>query len=153
MMQRSPSFLDGLTAAAEHAQAAEARYRREADKQIRQLAMDRAFAFRRLNLMQTIASAVADAKRQEMAISIATAALCTKLGWSSDSEARAAVLSKFATVAQAVYADLASNDTQPTRSGALKALADFERWYAQAHPSEFWVLFENEMRETPVVDF
>src|SRR5262245_37456013 len=153
-MQRMPSFLDPLTLAADRAQAAETSFRREAARQTKQLAMDRAFAFRRLNLMRAIANAVANAESEQAAVSVATTTLRTKLDWSHDSEAREAVLSRFAPVAQAVFADLSSvNDTEPPTPGVLKALADFEDWYAQAHAGPFWVLFENEMRETPVVDF
>ena len=32
-------------------------------------------------------------------------------------------------------------------------LKNFERWYAETHTGPFWVLFENYMPETPVVDF
>jgi len=148
------SFLDALTLAADHAQAAEASYRREAARHTKQLATERAFAFRRLHLMQTIANAVADAGGEEAAVLVATAALRAKLGWSHDNAAHDAVLSRFATVAQAVFAELSpANDSEPAGSGALTTLADFEDWYAQAHATSFWILFENEMRETPVVDF
>jgi hypothetical protein len=34
-----------------------------------------------------------------------------------------------------------------------KVLAEFEACYAATHPLPFWVLFENVMPETPVVDF
>lgn len=85
---------------------------------------------------------------------VATAALRAKPGWPHDSEARDAILSRFATVAQAVLADLSPvNYTEPARPRVLRALADFEDWYARSHPTPFWVLFENEMRKTPVVDF
>jgi hypothetical protein len=153
-MERSTPFLEALTLEADHAQAAEAAYRREAAKRTKQLASDRAFAFRRLHLMRAITSAAADAESEEVAVSVATAGLRARLGWTHDSEARDAVLSNFAAVAQAVYAGLSpTNDTEPTGRDVLEALADFEDWYAQGHPSPFWVLFENEMRESPVVDF
>ena len=88
------------------------------------------------------------------AVPAATAALRVELGWTHDSEARDAVLSRFTTIARALFVDLSStNDTKPAKPGVLEALADFEDWYAQTHPSPFWGLFENEMRETPVVDF
>ena len=153
-MQQMPSYLDALTLAADHAQATEAAYRREAARHTKQLATARAFAFRRLNLMRAIANAVANAESEEVAVSVATATLRAKLGWSHDSEACETVLSRFTTVAQAVFADLSTvNDAEPARPAVPKALADFEDWYAQTHPGRFWVLFENEMRETPVVDF
>ena len=33
------------------------------------------------------------------------------------------------------------------------SVAEFEAWYAATHPVSFRVLFENEMPETPRVDF
>ncbi len=35
----------------------------------------------------------------------------------------------------------------------MDRLKAFEEWYAQTHPQPFWILFENYMPETPVVDF
>jgi hypothetical protein len=36
---------------------------------------------------------------------------------------------------------------------ATEALEEFETWYGATHTVPFWALFENVMRETPVVDF
>ena len=35
----------------------------------------------------------------------------------------------------------------------LDALTEFETWYGETHPNPFWMLFENQMPETPLVDF
>ena len=35
----------------------------------------------------------------------------------------------------------------------LATLTEFETWYAGKHGTPFWILFENHMPETPVVDF
>ena len=84
----------------------------------------------------------------------ATAVLGAKLGWSSDSEAREAVLSRFVPVAQAMFASLApADDENAPEPDVIEALAEFERWYTETHPNPFWILFENYMPETPVVDF
>ncbi|HTQ83794.1 MAG TPA: hypothetical protein VMI47_11050 [Pseudolabrys sp.] len=121
---------------------------------VKALERERAFAFRRFNLMRSIADAIAGAESEEIAVAAATAVLRTKLGWSSDSDARAAVLSRFTPVAQAMFASLAppqSGDGPPP--DVVAALGEFERWYAESHPNLFWILFENYMPETPVVDF
>ncbi len=80
------------------------------------------------------------------------AALRTRLGWESDSEARAAVLARFAPVAQAVFAALKPNDDNGEADIAA-ALARFETWYAQTPTTPFWTLFEYYIPETPRVDF
>ncbi len=146
------AFLEDLRVAARDAEAAEARFRRQVAAQIAVLEQQRAFAFRRLNLMQTIAEAVGSAEDEPTAIAFALVALRARLNWESDSEARAAVLARFASVAQAVFATLKPNDDNGEANIAA-ALARFEAWYAQTHTTPFWTLFEHYIPETPRVDF
>jgi len=146
------SFLEDLRAAARDAEAAEAMFRREVAARMTDLEQQRAFAFRRLNLMQTIAEAVGPAADEPAAIAYALAALRVRLGWGSDSEARAAVLARFAPVAQAVFATIEPND-DIGEADVAAALAQFETWYAQSHATPFWMLFEHYIPETPRVDF
>jgi hypothetical protein len=153
-MPAGPSFLDDLKHATERAAAAENEFRRDIARRIKAMEDERAFAFRRYNLMRAVADAVASAESEEIAIAGATVILRSKLGWSNDSEARSAVLSHFSPVAQAAFASLTPADEKETpRPDVLAVLGEFERWYAATHPNPFWVLFENYMPETPVVDF
>jgi len=153
-MTPGPSFLDDLKRATERATAAEHDFRREIAQRIKALERERAFAFRRFNLMRAIADVVASAESEESAVAGALAELRAQLTWSSHSEARDAVLSRFAPVAQAMFGSLAPSDGEdaPTPD-VIAALADFERWYAETHPNPFWILFDTYMPETPVVDF
>src|SRR5882762_7052541 len=156
-MKPAPSFLDDLKLSADRATAAEEEFRREFAKRTKALETERAFAFRRLNLMRAIAEVVAGAEGEEIAVAGATAVLRTKLGWVEDSEVRDLVVSQFAPVAQAMYASLSpeieGQDKEAPAPDVVGALADFERWYAETHPGPFWVLFENYLPETPRVDF
>jgi len=153
-MMPGPSFLDDLEHATERATQAENHFRRDVARQIKALENERAFSFRRYNLMRAVADAVASSESEEIAVAAATAVLRAKLSWLSDSEARAAVLSRFVPVAQAMFASLAPADDEDTAGlEVIAALAEFERWYAESHPGPFWILFENYMPETPVVDF
>jgi hypothetical protein len=160
----TPSFLDALKIAADDATKAEDVFRREIAKRAKVLENERAFAFRRFNLMRSIAEVVAGAEGEEIAVAGATAVLRAKLGWSSDSEARDAVVSRFAPVAQAMFASLSaetlaaegvapSSGKDSPAPDVVGTLAQFESWYAETHPNPFWILFENYMPETPVVDF
>jgi hypothetical protein len=153
MIPTTASFLDSLKEAAAKADSAEAVFRREIAERVKNFEQERAFAYRRLNFMRALADATATAESEEIAVAHALAAVRTKLGWSSDSEARTAVLSRLAPVAQAMFACL----TPPEKGGKLpdigKALADFETWYDETHSQPFWVLFEHYMPETPRVDF
>ena len=108
--------------------------------------------------MRSLAEAVAHAEDPEVAIASSLAMLRAKLGWTSDSEARSAVLSHFAPVAAAVFATLAppnedAPDNETPDADVIKSLAEFEGWYAASHTTPFWVLFEQYVAETPVVDF
>jgi hypothetical protein len=146
------SFLEDLQAAARDAEAAEVAFRREVATRIAELEQQRAFAFRRLNLMTAIAEAVGPAEDEPAAVAYALAALRARLGWESDSEARAAVLARFAPVAQTVFASLMP-DNENSITDVPAALTQFETWYSQTHTTPFWTLFEHYIPETPRVDF
>lgn len=143
--------LQALAAAADGADRAERQYRQDAGQRIAALEQERAFAFRRLNLMRELADAIAGADAEESAVGIAAATLRGKLGWSSESEARSEVTERFAPVAQALFRSLTGED-EPVPAPQL-ALADFERWYADSRKTPFWILFERYVQETPLVDF
>jgi hypothetical protein len=148
-----PYFLDGLKAAADEASRAEDEFRREMTARLKALETERAFAFRRVNLMRAIAEAIATSESEEAAVAEAEAALRARLGWSSDSSARSPVLSRFALVAQTMFGQLLPEEAEQEPADTAKSLAEFEVWYAATHPQPFWVLFENVMPETPLVDF
>jgi hypothetical protein len=154
MMVPAESYLDALKFAADNSSVAENEFRSQLAARIKELEKQRSFAFRRLNLMKEVSSVIAGAESEEIAVAVATAVLRAKLGWASDSEARMAVVSSFAPVAQAMFASLAPAESEDEpRPDVLKKLTEFEAWYAETHPNPFWVLFENYMPETPVVDF
>jgi hypothetical protein len=153
MIPTTASFLDQLKEAAAKADVAEAAFRREISERIKNFEHERAFAYRRLNFMRALADATAAAESEEIAVANALAVVRAKLDWSSDSDARTAVLSRLVPVAQAMFARLTppEKDEKPPDIG--KALADFETWYGETHEQPFWVLFEHYIPETPRVDF
>jgi hypothetical protein len=146
------AFLDELAAAARAAELSEQAYRREAAARIAILERERAFAFRRVNLMKSITEAVTAAESEELAVSRALAVLRARLGWVGDSEARNDVLSHFSSVAQAIFTKVAP-EARDKAADARAALEAFEDWYAQTHKAAFWQLFEHYIPETPRVDF
>jgi hypothetical protein len=147
------TFLDRLKVAADTASAAEAAFRQQAAQRIAVLDRERAFAFRRLNLMRAIADAIIETETEEQAVAGALATLRAKLDWSSESDARARVLSRFSAVAQAVFANLMPSDNDALLPDVAQALVEFETWYAETRGTPFWVLFDHYRSETPVVDF
>ncbi|HET6157049.1 MAG TPA: hypothetical protein VFE34_01780 [Dongiaceae bacterium] len=144
-------FLDTLEAAANQAASTETEFRRHAAQRIAQLERDRSFAFRRLSIMRAVSDAVSRAESKELAVAGAVAILRSKLGWSNDSEARSAVLTEFARVAESMFAG--QQPEEAPAADVLDLLAAFERWYDETHPAPFWTLFEQPMPETPLVDF
>jgi hypothetical protein len=153
-MTAASSFLDMLELAAKRAAQAEDDFRREAAERTKVLERERAFAHRRLNFMRAIAEAVATVESEEIAVAAVTAVMRTKLGWSDDSDARKEVLSRFVPVAQQIFASSApASDEGAPIPDVVHALTEFESWYLDTHPNPFWMLFENQMPETPLVDF
>jgi hypothetical protein len=153
-MDPAASFIDVLKRSADQSSVAEDEFRRGIAERMKELEKQRSFAFRRLHLMKEVAGVITQAESEEIAIAGATVVLRAKLGWVNDSEARSEVLSRFALVAQAMFASLVpSADDNEEKPDVIEALDEFEAWYAATHPNPFWILFENYMPETPVVDF
>jgi hypothetical protein len=149
-MTPAAPFLEALQAAAEQAAAEEAGFRRESAARIQALERDRGHAFRRLNLMKAVAPVAARAESEELAVANALVVLRSKLGWDADDEARAAVLSQFAPVAKAIFAQ---TRPEPMDADVPAALAAFEAWYAEVHGTAFLELFDRPIPDTPLVDF
>ncbi|MBC7582244.1 hypothetical protein FNL55_03565 [Tardiphaga sp. vice352] len=153
-MNAEVAYLEALRADAQRCTAAEDEFRSSIAARLKELEQARAFSYRRFNLINEVSGAVASAESEEITVAVATAVLRARLGWVSDSDARVAVTSGFAPVAQAMFASLAPVESEDElRPDVIAALARFEAWYLETHPAPFWMLFENVMPETPVVDF
>lgn len=147
------SFLSTLQSATRRADAAEAELQKEIVERRKLIEQERKFAYRRFNFMRAVADGVGSAQSQEIAVANALTVMRNALNWSSDSAARQATLSDFAPVAAAVFINQAPNESEPPDADVLAALAQFESQYVERHGSPFWILFENYIPETPVVDF
>jgi hypothetical protein len=145
------TFLDDLSAATGVAEAAEAAFRREAAARIAALEGERAFAYRRLNWMRTVAAMVTGVADEETAVAHVRSALRTRLGWQGENAGHDAALDRFAAVAQAAFAVQAPGGDED--ADVAEALVAFETWYAETHGRSFWALFEHYIPETPLVDF
>lgn len=149
-MTRAAAWIEELTAATKLAEQAEAAYRADYAKRVEQLAQDRAFAFRRANLLRAVADVVAKAEDEATAVAYGLATLRSRLGWGDESPAREEIIARFAPVCAALHDD----DAQAKEAAdPAEALAAFETWHLEARGVPFWMLFERWMPETPVVDF
>jgi hypothetical protein len=153
MTKRLAAFIDELTDGTEAAARAEDEFRRTVAARLKALETERVFAFRRLNLMRAIAASMTEAENEEMALAAAAIELRGRLGWSSDSDARSEVLSRFSPVVKGIFALSVRDVTADQDVGPARKLAEFEQWYAATHAGPFWALFDSPMPETPLVDF
>lgn len=154
------AFLTDLDAARTAADVAETRYRAEVAAQTQALATARAHAYRRADLMASLAETTRDIESAELAAAAGQALLRARLGWDDDSPARSEVLTRFSDVALALYAagheaDGAEADARAPAEPAApaEALAAFEDWYLATRETPFWYLFDHYFPETPLVDF
>ena len=154
MSAPAAAFLAALKESADNAATAEKAYRSEAAERIRALEQARAFAYRKWNVMRPVVEAVTRAESEEIGVAAGQAVLRSRLGWTSDSDARSAVLLQFAPVAKAIFGlrDMIA-DIEDSAAGVRDALSAFEQWYAATYAVPFWSLFEQPMAETPLVDF
>ncbi len=152
MSAPTQAFLDHLKAAATSAHEAENALRKRMAEEIARLERQRAFAYRRLNLMNEIAKAVASAEDGDAAVARGLAVLRTELGWTSESETRKATLERFERVVRAAIAGLSSTETAESAPDIADELSGFETWYESTYGKPFWVLFDQEIQEIPLVE-
>jgi hypothetical protein len=150
------ALLDDLDRIAHDASINEENYRKEAAARFRELEQDRAFGFRRLNLMRTVTAALDGCETEEDAILRGSTAFLHELGWSGTSETQQETLTNFAPVIAACW-----QATQPNTSEAgalvnsttiIEKLRAFEAWFAEHRNGPFLSIMEREMVELPLVE-
>lgn len=157
MMTPSPTFLDALKSAADQASGAETAFHRELAQRIKLLEQERAFAFRRLNLMQLIANSVMASEDRDVAIAGSLAMVRIELGWDGEDDGHNLVMTQLKPVSEAVLAVLnppAEENAQPEAPAPdpVEALKQFEQWYTATYQRSFWSLFDQERPELPLVE-
>jgi hypothetical protein len=153
MMPPAQAVLATFEAAATAASEVEAALRRRMEAEVAAAARKRAFAYRRLNLMRTLARAIGHAESEEAAVASGLAAVRAELGWESESDTRTETLRRLAPVVRAVFTGLApASASEVSATDVARSLADFEAWYERACGQPFWALFEQEIAELPLVE-
>jgi hypothetical protein len=147
------ALLATFEAAAAAAGDTETAVRKRAYAEIAAAERERAFAYRRLNLMRTLARAIGGADKEEEAVGRGIAVVRAELGWHDDSETRTETLVRLAPVVGAAFASLApAEGREAPAPDVAGALADFEAWYEHTYGRSFWVLFEQQIEELPLVE-
>ena len=146
------NYFDELDRIAKAANFAEDEFRRNITKRVKELEVERAFAFRRLNLMKSIGQAVADAKDEEEVKVKASECSLAEVNWTGGSQAQRDVVEKFTPVALAVW-NASKPEAKPEDVAKIEPeLTAFEEWFAQNREAPFLTLMEVEMVELPLVE-
>lgn len=144
-------LLHRFDAAARAASAAEDSYRREATDRIKVLERARSFAFRRVNLLKSIAAAMTDAKDEEEAQAKASAAFFREVNWSGASETQREVARRFAPVVSLIWR-MRQGDLTADIAALESELAFFENWFSENRNGPFLALMDGEILELPLVE-
>lgn len=144
-----------LGEAAREAGIAEESFRKEAARRIEALRQERAFAFRRLNLLRAVGAAVEEAQDEEQALASGRAVFLRETGLHGVDDRQKAVIERFLPVISAVW--LATGAGRQEAEDAVDAdpgedLAAFERWYEEERGRPFPTLMEREVAELPLVE-
>ena len=153
--QAFTAVLDHLEQTAHAASVSEESYRREAAARIQMLEQERAFGFRRLNLMRTVLAAIANCETEDDAILQGSAAFLQEVGWKTEVESQQEALEKFHPVIRACWqAAQVDQETQADQPPAqiTDKLNDFERWFGEARNGPFLKVLEREIVELPLVE-
>lgn len=148
----SEDVIERLTEAANAARLAEDAYRREAAVRIDALARERTFAFRRLNLVRRLFTAVEGQEEPEGRAAAARAALRAAIGWAEEDERRRVILDRFQPILDRI-AGVPAEDETLAEAPLPDLIRAFESWFEQETGNPFYALFDVYVPETPVVDF
>lgn len=147
------TYLESLDVAARAASTAERGWQAEAARRAAELKSERAFAWRRLNLIRAVVAAVRGAgEDEEAALAAGRAAMLREVAWTGATEAQRQVAEQFAPVVQAIRAAAAEDGGEDAGGDPAAALAGFEAWYAEARGMPFLALMEHETLDLPLVE-
>jgi hypothetical protein len=150
------ALLDDLNRIAHDASINEENYRKEAAVRFRELEQDRAFGFRRLNLMRTVTAALDGCETEEDAILRGSTAFLHELGWSGTSETQQETLTNFAPVIaacwQATLPEAPEAGAPADPASIIEKLRVFEAWFAEHRNGPFLSIMEREIVELPLVE-
>lgn len=150
--QTLTAFLDRLEQDAHAASRAEESFRREVAERMRALEQERAFGFRRYNLMRSVGVAVAAGENEDDALAKGRTAFLDELQMSADSEANEETLRRFEPVLRACWSACQAEGEAADTTAIASALAAFETWFGSARSGPFLALMEREVVELPLVE-
>ena len=151
------AYLSQLEARAREESIAEEQFRRGIAERLKELERRRAFAYRRLTLVRSVATGLGGAVSEEEAAENGTAAFMREIGWNGATEAQREVAQRFRPVAAAIW----RASQPPSDAGEAageedvavdEALAEFERWFEIARNAPFMSVMDREPLVLPLVE-
>jgi hypothetical protein len=146
------ALLDDLDRIAHDAAINEENYRKEAAARFRELEQDRAFGFRRLNLMRSVTAAIDGCENEDDAILRGSTAFLRELGWSGTSETQQETLTNFAPLIVACWQATQPEAPETDSSAIIERLRAFEAWFVEHRNGPFLSIMEREIVELPLVE-
>jgi hypothetical protein len=153
MTPATRKLVAGFETAAQTAQEAEAKLRRSMAEEIARIERERAFAFRRARLVRLLASGTTGAEDEPAALAAQAQAVYDELGFSSENAAHREIVEHLEPVGKAVWQCACASEEQSDPAPTGAALTEFEQWFLKARGQSFYMLFEQHIPDTPLVDF
>lgn len=144
-------FVRELDERARSARAAEEAFHREAAQRIATLERERAYAYRRLNLIRSVAAALADAEEEADAKASGAAAFMHEMGWTGASPVQRDVAARFEPVVLAIWTE-SRKDGGGEAGPIAEELEAFERWFSEEREAPFLSLLDKEIVGVPLVE-
>lgn len=150
-MKDFETLIEELNQTARAAGAAEQQFHKEAAERAKQLSEERAFAYRRVNLLRLVATGMRSAETEEEALERGRRVMLREVGWNGATQAQKEVAERFTPVAAAIRASTAEEEPADA-STVSDTFAEFEAWYADERNGAFLSLMEREVVELPLVE-
>lgn len=144
--------LNILETQARDASRAEVDHQKEAARRTVELRTSREFAWRRLNLLRSLTSAVSPKPTEAEALEAGRAALLREAGLTSATKAQRDLADRFAPVTLAVWGVTRDDADTDATTTALEALTEFEAWHEADRGTPFLGLMERDIPDLPLVE-
>jgi len=152
-----PAFIQDLERQAQASARNEADYRIQVRDRLVQFEAARVTAYRRLNLLKGMASAIAAVAEDPAALEAGVDHVCTRTDWSQSNAAYAEVRARLMPVAAAIRAaerPAPPDQPAPSPQAPILAFASFEAWYRGRFNADFLSLLASDAPTfQSVVDF
>lgn len=144
--------LETLKAQARDASRAESEHQNEAARRTVELRKMREFAWRRLNLLSSLANAVRPVAEEAEALEAGRAALLREASLNGATKAQRDLADRFAPVSLAIWQATREDGDDEAAAAALAELSAFETWHEADRGVPFLGLMERDIPNLPLVE-